>query len=104
MSFGGSIVSVATAEEPLNFADIVAGFAVATGTVEMAKFAVVFPVGTVTVFGKLNPNAVELRLTMAPFPEAGAFSVTVPVLEAPPTISPGLTARLLTARGITVRT
>jgi len=84
------IVRFAVADWPLAEAVIVAVVLEATGVVEIVKVAVVAPEATVTEAGTVAEALLLERLATKPPEGAGLDSVTVPVLEEPPTTELGL--------------
>ena len=76
---------------------------VETALVLMANVAVVAPAATVTVAGTVADGLLLESATTRPPVGAALLSVTVPVEEAPPTTLVGLSARLATPGGDTVR-
>ena len=93
---GGLTVRVAVRETPPADAVIVTLVALETARVEMVKFALVAPAGTVTVLGTVATFVLLLlRLTTNPPDGAGPLRVTVPVLLLPPTTLVGFRLKLL---------
>ena len=85
VSAGGSTVSDAVNETPLQAAVMTTVVAVATGLVVTVMLPVVAPAGTVTEAG--TPAAAALALdsvTLMPPEGAAPVSVTVPLIEVPP--------------------
>ena len=101
---GGSTVSVAPTEAPLEDAVIVTGVDARTADVFIVKLDdAVAPAATVTEAGVTATAVLELlRPTTKPPDGAGVASVTVPLLDAPPVTLAGDTATLTSAGGKTV--
>ena len=82
----GRTVRVAVRVTPLNAAEIVTLFVVATAAVLIAKVALVAPEGTVTVAGvEATEELLLVKVTTAPALGAALLSVTVPCDIPPPT-------------------
>jgi hypothetical protein len=91
---GGRTARVASAVAFPNAAVIVALIGAATATVAIENVAVVAPAATVTLVGVEALGLFDERLTTAPLPDAGSFSVTIPVDDVPPTTLAGETVKL----------
>lgn len=76
---------------------------VVTAAVCREKLAMVAPVGTSKVAGRVAEEGLAERLTVVPPAGAGPVSVTVPVTWSPPTIDGGLTDTAESADGLIVR-
>ena len=74
-----------------------------TPAVEMVKVAVVWPAATMTLPETVAAALLLARETAMPPVGAGPSSVTVPVELLPPTITVGLTVRVVSAGELTVR-
>jgi hypothetical protein len=76
--------------------------AVATGVLVTEKFALLWPLDTVTLDGRLVTALLSCRLTTTPPLGAGPVRVTVPVEVTPPTMAVGFNATDDKAGGLTV--
>jgi hypothetical protein len=90
---GGFTVTVAVRVTPPKVAVIVADVATVTDVVEIVKFAVVAPPGTVTFAGTVIALEFSDRATTVPPLGAAALKVTVPVEALPPITLDGLADR-----------
>jgi hypothetical protein len=86
------IVRLTVRVAPPNAAEIVATDDAVTAVVEIVKFALVDPAGTVTLAGSDAALELSESETSAPPLGAAALSLTVPVADVPPTTAVGLTA------------
>lgn len=75
-----------------------------TAVVVIGNVAVVAPAATVTVAGTEAAVTLEPRLTTFPPGPAGPRSVTVPIVEFPPTTVAGARVKLANGAGLTVKT
>jgi hypothetical protein len=87
---GGVMVKDAVRVTPLLEAETVTVVELETGTVVTAKVAVLALAATVTLAGAVAAALLSERVTKIPPLGAGAFRVTVPVEELPPTTLVGL--------------
>lgn len=92
-------VKVAFSDTAFSDAVIVAVIVAGTGDVVITNSALVAPGETVTVLGVWATGSLENRATTAPPGPAGAFSVTVPVEDVPPTTDVGANVRLVKTGG-----
>lgn len=96
---GGMTTSVAVTDELPDAAVIVADVTVATADVAIVNVADEEPAATVTVGGVIALALLEVNVTTVPLFGAGAFSVTVPVEDLPPTRLVGETVRPFSPNG-----
>jgi hypothetical protein len=102
-SCGGFTVSAAL-NDPLKEAPMLTTAVVLTARVVMVKCAEVVPDGMVTEEGGVATTELVVdSVTTAPVNGAGPFSVTVPVLEAPPMTEFGDTVMDCNATGVPVK-
>src|SRR5436190_705272 len=100
---GGFTASVAAFAAPLKVAVMVTAVCAVTGSVVMAKVAVIAPAATVTDAETIAALTLLLvSVTTAPPAGAAVASVTVPVLPPPPTSVAGLSATEFSG-GLTTR-
>ena len=103
LSDGDSMVSKAVRLPSPILPVIVARQFATTGTVLIAKVAVVLPAGTITELGQIADDRLLDRFTTIPPTPAALVIVTVPVAETPPTTDVGLTATETKAGGVSSR-
>jgi hypothetical protein len=102
---GDDTVRTVDCEAPAYIAVMVAVMSTPTASVVTVKDALVPPVGTVTLTGSGTDDGwVVVRSTATPGALAAPLSVTVPVVEPPPTSDDGLMVIDETASGPTVST
>lgn len=97
------IVRLAVLVTCAKLAEILALVCALTGWVLMLNVAILCPAGMVTLAPGLAALELLESVMLRPPVGAGPVSVTVPVLDAPPTRLVGLKARLLSTGALTVR-